>query len=278
MLDPTLCSDANSAWAAFTWRLTNQLTPLLPVAIKLAWILLVIQAMIWLVGRSRPTKLRRLQQLQRQGWMKLITGLTIVMVLVTSPLSVLFGSKVLVHLLPADLGQPADAIVVLGRGNQMLEDRVQAAAALWQAHRAPKIFASGRGDAQPIIDQLQRRGVSPEALNGEGCSATTEENARFTAAMLLPQGVKRIVLVTDAPHMLRSFLTFRSLGFDVIPHVSSLPTTISYRQKSVLVFREYGGLASYFLKGRFRDRQYSALQRTPPASTSHHDVAIPAQS
>jgi len=58
--------------------------------------------------------------------------------------------------------------------------------------------------------------------------------------------------------MLRSLLTFRSLGFDVIPHANPLPPTLDGKKTGSLVFREYVGLISYGLWGRFLPREPSA--------------------
>ncbi|MNT55386.1 hypothetical protein D3C72_1926190 [compost metagenome] len=51
----------------------------------------------------------------------------------------------------------------------------------------------------------------------EGRSRTTWENAQFSAEVLLPQGVKRVVLVTHAWHMPRAVWSFRKAGFEVVP-------------------------------------------------------------
>ncbi len=50
----------------------------------------------------------------------------------------------------------------------------------------------------------------------EGRSRDTAENAAFSAAMLRAQGVKRILLVTDAMHMARSNAAFRRAGLEVV--------------------------------------------------------------
>lgn len=51
----------------------------------------------------------------------------------------------------------------------------------------------------------------------EEASTTTAENASDSAAILLPAGIRRIVLVTHAVHMERAVLVFRKAGFEVVP-------------------------------------------------------------
>jgi uncharacterized SAM-binding protein YcdF (DUF218 family) len=132
----------------------------------------------------------------------------------------------------------------------MLADRVAVAATLWQTGQAPRIFISGHGDAFSIKHQLQEKGVAEQALDGEDCSMTTQENGKFTADILRPQGIQKILLVTDPPHMLRSLLTFRRFGFEVFPSATPMSTELGYREKAAIVFREYGGLVSYIFQGR----------------------------
>ncbi|WP_228040081.1 YdcF family protein [Nodosilinea sp. LEGE 07088] len=168
-----------------------------------------------------------------------------------SPLGGKIGAAGLALLVPADNGQPADAIVVLGRGERFRASRVQTVTDLWREQRAPLIFASGRGDAIEIGQMLEANGLPPESIEGEPCSTTTNENALFTAALLKPRGAKRLVLVTDFPHMARSLLTFRSLGFEVIPHTSPIPADYGPKGERLLVMREWIGLISYGLMGRY---------------------------
>ena len=138
----------------------------------------------------------------------------------------------------------------MGRGSELRQQRVETATQLWQAQRVPFLFGSGRGDSSEIAQLLQQRSIPSEAIGSESCSRTTEENARFTAELLQPEGVQRIVLVTDPPHMLRSFLTVRSLGFEVIPHLTPLPARFPPQRQAFLLAREYAGLASYGLLTR----------------------------
>lgn len=245
MIDPALCEPRTAKhWSVLTWRIFSALTkPGLVLPILCSAILLP-----WFVRSSRK-------------WRISAVGVALLLLygVVCSPIGMKVGNQGLIGLLPEDAGQPVDAIVVLGRGQALRSERVQVAANLWQANRAPLVFASGWGDAKPIARSLAKRGVSAQAIDGEPCSRTTEENAQFTAALLQPRGVQQILLVTDPPHMLRSFLTFRSLGFQVAAHPNPLPPELNTRREAFLIVREYLGLVSYGFLGRFFPRE------APPA-------------
>jgi uncharacterized SAM-binding protein YcdF (DUF218 family) len=165
----------------------------------------------------------------------------------------------LVVFLPTDSGTATDAIVVLGRGIELARERVDVVAELWQARRAPRIFASGKTDAPIMIRLLEEKGIPNRVLEGENCSLTTAENATFTAAILHSQGIRRILLITDRQHMLRSLLVFRANGFTVIPHTSPLPQDFGIKAKAFLSFREYAALVSYGLRGLFLEQRSPQL-------------------
>jgi uncharacterized SAM-binding protein YcdF (DUF218 family) len=123
------------------------------------------------------------------------------------------------------------------------------------------------GDAHQIVQTLEEMGVPEQRLGGEECSQTTHENALFTSALLHSQGIRKIILVTDSPHMLRSLLTFRSFGFHVIPHPSPQSTHYSLRNKIGNLLREYAGLAIYALSGQFSPHPVAVLN-DPPAEVA----------
>ncbi|NJL46489.1 MAG: YdcF family protein [Leptolyngbyaceae cyanobacterium SM2_5_2] len=193
-------------------------------------------------------------------WKRAVSGLGLILLmgygLMALPVAAKLGGRGLALLTPSDSGQPADAIVVLGRGADFRPSRVNVAAELWQQGRAPLVFTSGRSDAIELGQMLTKVGVPASAIQGEPCSATTNENAEFTAALLQPQGIKRVILVTDLPHLLRSTLTFRSFGFEVIPHPSRVPASFDIRQRQRLVLREWAGLLTYGLLGRYFSREF----------------------
>ncbi len=254
MLDPALCDRPVSQW--LVWKSMFSEWLMTPSVVVLA--LLALTFIPWIIPRL--------------WWKRSLSGLGIVLLVVyfsaTFPLTIALAKKGLVTFIPSDPGTNTDAIVVLGRGRIFRNSRVEVAAALWKSHRAPLIFASGAGDGSEIIELLKAKGVPPEALNEEHCSQTTKENALFTASILQPQGIKQIVLVTDSPHMLRSLLTFRSIGFDVISHTSQIPPELAPTKKAMLMFYEYMGLVGYGLQGHFIPHNLAKKEHLPVAKNA----------
>lgn len=255
MLDPALCDRPPSQWLSLKEILSNWL--MAPPLVILP--LLALAVLPWIV----PLPWKR--QLSSLGTVLLLAYFTAFF-----PPAVALASRGLVGLLPVDSGATADAIVVLGRGEQLRNSRSEVVAQLWQDGRGRMVFASGRGDAPQIVQLLRAKGVPLEVIDAEACSQTTEENARFTAAVLEPQEVQQILLVTDPPHMLRSLLTFRSVGFRVIPHLSPPPSDLASREAAITVFSEYMGLIKYALQGRF-------FPRRPPELDAQVGVLNPQQ-
>jgi uncharacterized SAM-binding protein YcdF (DUF218 family) len=66
---------------------------------------------------------------------------------------------------------------------------------------------------QAMVEQ----GVPETMVWTEARSRSTFENANFAAQILRSKGIGRIVLVTEAYHMLRRERCFRKQGLDVIP-------------------------------------------------------------
>jgi uncharacterized SAM-binding protein YcdF (DUF218 family) len=134
----------------------------------------------------------------------------------------------------ATLAQRADAIVVLGSGRERKDptwgadiptgvalERMRFAARLSKASGLPILTTGGLHYGEPpseaaiMADSLRDDfGVNVHWQEGE--SRTTWENASLTAAILLPQGIKRVVVVTQAWHMPRSVWSFEKAGFSVV--------------------------------------------------------------
>jgi uncharacterized SAM-binding protein YcdF (DUF218 family) len=246
MLDQALCDRPVSQWLVLKSTLSNWL--MTPTFVVLPLLILVF--LPWMIPRLR----------WKSFWSGLGTVLLVIYFTATFPLTIAVAKKGLETFIPPDPGTTVDAIVVLGRGEPFRPSRVKVAAELWKAERAPLVFASGAGDGSEIVEQLQAKGIPDTALGEEHCSRTTKENALFTASLLQPRGVKQILLVTDPPHMMRSLLTFESMGFEVIPHTSPIPSELTSPRKAMLMFYEYMGLVSYGLRGDFLKQNFAQQQ------------------
>lgn len=136
--------------------------------------------------------------------------------------------------------RPLDAIVVLGaplgpRGtlSPILEERVEAGAALWRAGGGKLVVATGgtttggRPEAAAMAEALRARGVAGVLV--EDASRTTAENARCVAALLAPHGARSIWLVTQPFHGRRAARLFRAAGFDA--HVWHIEDSLEYRDR-----------------------------------------------
>lgn len=128
---------------------------------------------------------------------------------------------------------PADAIVVLGAaigpgGEPSLqgEERARVAAELFHRGLAPVVCAVGghcprghrrsRAEAEGMGPWLIERGVPREALRVDRLSYDTVSNARRAAAILLPEGRRRVWLVTQPFHVRRARLWFRRAGLEAL--------------------------------------------------------------
>lgn len=108
-------------------------------------------------------------------------------------------------------------------GNDTLE-RCLYAAWLYKYWRQLPVLASGgtnTSDSPPYAmvmrETLRTQGVSDSMIWSEEQSHSTHENAVYSAKLLRQKGIRKIVLVTEAYHMLRAEKSFRKQGLEVIP-------------------------------------------------------------
>jgi len=99
----------------------------------------------------------------------------------------------------------ADVIVVLGGG---VHERPVRAAELFHQGAAPRILITGTGDDLINLSILLKQGVPLAAVEREGDSQTTRENALFSIKRLRAQSVHRVILVTTWYHSRRALKTF----------------------------------------------------------------------
>ncbi|ROR32867.1 YdcF family protein [Inmirania thermothiophila] len=93
-------------------------------------------------------------------------------------------------------------------------------------------LGTGTAEAE-IMTRVLARDFGVAVRWADGRSRHTFDNARYAAALLLPEGVRRIALVTHAWHMPRAVQAFRAAGFEVIPSPTGFttadPTTRGWR-------------------------------------------------
>lgn len=131
--------------------------------------------------------------------------------------------------------EPAGAIVVLSAGlrhaapfgNERTVDsttleRLLTGARLHRETGLPVLVTggSGREDVTPIaqlMERVLRRDFGITAAWVDVQAHTTNENARFSAAMLKEAGIGTVYLVTQAWHLPRGAAAFEAAGLSVIP-------------------------------------------------------------
>ena len=163
----------------------------------------------------------------------------------------------------------ADAVVVLGGGlnaNATLTypslERTLYGVELYRRGLSPRILFSGgitgeapKAEAEVMADFARFVGVPGDAILTERASHSTYENAVEVARLLRGRGIRRVLLVTSAPHMYRAQLAFRRQRVEVLPAPVRTREGLRYIPGGnwVLfyeVLHEYGGLVYYKARGR----------------------------
>jgi cyclophilin family peptidyl-prolyl cis-trans isomerase len=107
--------------------------------------------------------------------------------------------------------------------------RVAHAAEAYARGLSPRVVVSGgrvwegHVEADRLAEELVRKGVPREALLLERQSRRTRENAKYTAALLEPLGLRRIGLVSCDFHMARALWCFRRTGLEPEPLAVASP-------------------------------------------------------
>jgi uncharacterized SAM-binding protein YcdF (DUF218 family) len=124
-------------------------------------------------------------------------------------------------------------------------------------------IGGGSSEALRARDLMTQMGVAPDRITIEDRSRNTDENARFTAAIVHPEPSQRWIIVTSAFHMPRAMGVFEKAGFHPIAYSVSFhtlgrwpddlrPTFEPARSLRIfeLALHEWIGLAAYWASGR----------------------------
>ena len=132
-------------------------------------------------------------------------------------------------------------------------ERAKWAAQLFTNAVAPKILLTGAGDYRGHRAILMAAGVPRDAILIESKSATTRENAEFSAELLNEQGIRKAVVVTSWYHSRRALASFEHFAPDI--RFYSCPSRYAYARADWkragigrFVWEEYPKLAGYWLR------------------------------
>jgi uncharacterized SAM-binding protein YcdF (DUF218 family) len=158
--------------------------------------------------------------------------------------------------------EPADAIVVLGRGgtdsdgvltNRSLR-RLMHGIELYRKRLSPLLVLSGTGEetgARAVL--AEGLGVPAAVIMQVSSVHTTREEAERIRQLLLPRGQRRILLVSDPIDMPRTRAVMEHAGFTVLP-APTAATGPSVPEGRLGLLRdiatELGGLAYYRITGQ----------------------------
>jgi uncharacterized SAM-binding protein YcdF (DUF218 family) len=208
------------------------------VASKVLWIfaspidLLIFAALLGLLfSFGRPAHAGRLVA---------IVALLMLLSIATTPIGLLLAAPLEDRFpQPPPCMPPPYGIIILGgavneyvsraRGQTVFGEGERVVQAAILARRYPNarlVFSGGNGsivgsvsteglEARKLLNEL---GVDPARVTLEDRSRNTDENARFTAAMVHPAASQRWLLVTSAHHMPRAMGLFEKNSFDVIAY------------------------------------------------------------
>ena len=168
---------------------------------------------------------------RRSGWALLLCGLGLLWLLST-PIVADALTRAAQRCPPLDLTRlpEAQAIVILGGEAPRLDapeyghepaveltllERVNYGALIARRTGLPVLVSGTQTEALAMRASLARDFQTPTRWI-ENSSRDTFENARFSARILQPAGITRIVLVTDATHEWRALQEFTSAGFSVL--------------------------------------------------------------
>lgn len=188
---------------------------------------------------------------RRSGHLLVLAGIVLAWLLSTNGMALVLARHLQpeVATLQPRLLQQVQAIVVLGGGvlptapeygvaqpELTTLGRLRYGARLARQSGKPLAFAGGVGWGAAGIQTEAEASVARRVLRedyglplrwADERSRDTAENAARMAELLLPQGVRRIALVTDFSHIPRAAAAFRRQGFEVLPAPTGFPVPLA---------------------------------------------------
>ncbi len=129
----------------------------------------------------------------------------------------------------AEISSDRDAVTLAEEGGRMTESAMLAL----RYPTARVVFSGGtrdapegeRDEAHVAARFYEKLGVAGERITLEDRSLNTDENARFTRALVQPRRGEHWLLITSAAHVPRAVAAFRRAGLDVVPYPTDYLTT-----------------------------------------------------
>jgi uncharacterized SAM-binding protein YcdF (DUF218 family) len=143
----------------------------------------------------------------------------------------------------------AGVIIILGGGSN---ERPLRAAELFKEQAAPRIIISGEGDDEINRQILIQAGIPAAAIQVEGKSRTTCENAEFSIKLMHAEKIHSAILVTSWYHSRRALKTFEHFGPGL--KFYSRPSYFAYARKDWSrlfarhIYWEYAKLPGYWVR------------------------------
>ncbi|MBR5109813.1 MAG: YdcF family protein [Clostridia bacterium] len=136
------------------------------------------------------------------------------------------GALCLAEVNPPPVSSESGAVIVLGcqvyssgELSPQLELRLQTALDTYRAHPRPIVVCGGQGEGEPAPEGLVMRewlvsqGVPADDVIAECESMNTRQNLGYACA-LLPDGVRRVTVITSDYHLPRALALARDLGLE----------------------------------------------------------------
>ena len=152
--------------------------------------------------------------------------------------------------------RPVEAILVLGAAqwnglpSPVLQARLDHAAMLYHEGYAPRLVVTGGvgdgdvySEAAVAAGYLREQGIPAEAILVEDRGRSSQESIRGAARLLAREGLGRVLLVSDPPHMLRILRLADAAGLEAYgspatasPAVGSLGAQVRFLLRELVLY------------------------------------------